>query len=598
MAAEGASMSTISFARPYLLGGLVLVAVAYALWCVGSIRSARNGRAVSRDAGRRPRFLLAALLATSAALGVVAAAQPRWGTELSAIPRRSAEVVFVVDVSRSMDAQDIAPSRLQAAEKAISSTIQQLPGDRFALVIFAGSARLRFPLTSDRTAATQVVGSLETGTVLVDAGTNVSSGVDVAMGAFDNGDTGGRLIVFVSDGEDLATTDAAAAASQVSAAGIDLIVAGAGTSAGATIPVYDPAKKTTSPKLGSDGKPIVTKLDDPFLRALAAAAGGRYNGSDLSALPGAVEGRVASLRQGTTSDQPANVPVERFQWFAAAALALLLLASIGEQIPSLRPGRLFGLAGALMAAIMLTGCATQAHDLNQQGIEAYQQGDFTTAVNDFGAARDQQPDSVVLSLNLATALDKAGRFDEAVTAAQRLLTLPDPKTRAMAYASVGHHEFAAGNLPNALDAFRSALLENPDDSASRHDYEVVLDLLSPPGTDQGQGSQTTPGEQPTPGEGTPQGGQPGPDQTPAPSAPGAQQGNQGGSTGPGQTPSPDALSQQIAQLDSEVNGILQASGGNPDAAQALQILQLLAERNRIAAQRDALNGGAGNPNDY
>lgn len=593
-------MSALSFARPYLLLGLVLVALAYALWCVGSIRSARSGRAVSRDAGRRPRFLLAALVAMSAALGVVAAAQPRWGTELSAIPRRSAEVVFVVDVSRSMDAQDVTPSRLQAAEKAISSTIQQLPGDRFALVIFAGSARLRFPLTSDRTAATQVVTSLETGTVLVDAGTNLSSGIDVAMGAFDSGDTGGRLIVFVSDGEDLATTDAATAASQVSAAGIDLIVAGAGTSAGATIPVYDPAKRTTAPKLGSDGKPIVTKLDDPFLRALAAAGGGRYVGSDLSALPGAVEGRVASLRQGTISDQPANVPVERFQWFAAAALALLVLASVGEQIPSVWSGRLFGLAGTLIAAILLAGCATQAHDLNQKGIEAYQQGDFTTAVNDFSAARDQQPDSVALSLNLATALHRAGRFDEAVTAAQRLLTLPDPKTRAQAYASVGHHEFAAGDLPDALDAFHSALLENPDDNASRHDYEVVLNLLSQAATEQGQAPQPAPGEKPPPGQGAPQEGQPGPDQTPRPGeGPGASGAQQGGATaGPGQTVSPDVLSQQITQLDGQVDGILQASGGNPDTAQALQILQLLAERNRIAAQRDALNGGAGNPNDY
>ena len=594
-------MSAISFARPFLLAGLAPVVVAYVLWCAGSIRGYRRARAVSREDGGGPRFLMAGLMALAAALGVVAAAQPRWGTELSAIPRRSAEVVFVVDVSRSMDAQDVAPSRLQAAEKAVSSAIEQLPGDRFGLVIFAGSARLRFPMTSDRTAATQVVGSLETGTVLVEPGTNVSSGVDVAMGAFDSGESGGRLIVLVSDGEDQ-STDAASAAAQVHDAGIDLIVAGVGTSAGVTIPVYDPAKKTTAPKPGIDGNPIVTKLDEPFLRALAAAAGGRYVGSDLAGLPGAVEGRVASLRQKTVSDQPTNVPVERFQWFASAALAILVVASVGEQLPSVRTRTVLGLAGATFAGILFTGCATQAHDLNQQGLEAFQRGDYATAVTDFSAARDQEPDSVALSLNLATALDRVGRFDEAVTAAQRLLTLPDPKTRALAYASIGHHEFAAGNLADALDAFQSALLENPDDSASRHDYEVVLRLLPPPTEQPGQQPQQAPGGQATPGQGTPQGGQPGPDQTPTPGSgpgvPGVSQGNQGGTAAPGQTVTPDALNQQIAQLDSEVNGILQASGDNPDAAQAAQILQILAERNRIAAQRDALNSGVGNPNDY
>lgn len=596
-------MSAISFARPYLLLGLPLVVLAYAVWCAGSVRGYRRAREVSRDSGDRPRFLLAAMVVAAAALAVVAAAEPRWGTELSSIPRRSAEVVFVVDVSRSMDAQDVTPSRLEATKKAVSTAIQQLPGDRFGLVIFAGSARLRFPLTSDRTAATQVVGSLETGTVLVQAGTSVGSGIDVALQTFDSGTSGGRLIVFISDGEDLGG-DPATAATHIRDAGLDFMVVGAGTLTGTTIPVFDPAKKTTVPKPGSGGSPIVTKLNEPLLRTLAVAAGGRYVGSDLSGLPGAVEGRVASLSQSTVSDQPANVPVERFQWFAAAALALLVLSSVGEQLPSLRPRTLLSVAGTALAGILLTGCSTQAHDLNQKGMEAYRHGDYASAVNDFSLARDQQPDSVAVSLNLAAALDQAGRFDEAVTAAQRVLTFADPRTRALAYASIGHHEFAAGNLPDALDAFHSALLENPDDSVSRHDYEVVLKLLAPPPPpDQGQSPQGNTGEQPPPDNGSGQsGGQPGPDQTAppggSPGAAGGSQGNQGSASGPGPAVSPDALNSQIVQLDGQVNGILQASGGNPDAAQALQILQLLAERNRIAAQRDALNGGVGNPNDY
>ncbi len=591
-------MNAISFARPFLLVALVPVVAAYALWCVGSLRSYRRGRAVSRENAGSPRVLLAGLVALSAALAVTAAARPRWGTELSAIPRRSAEVVFVLDVSRSMDAQDASPSRLEATKKAVSTTIQQLPGDRFGLVIFAGSARLRFPLTTDRVAATGVVESIETGTVLVEAGTSVRSGLDVAIHAFDDGASGGRLIVFISDGEDLGA-DPATAATQVRDAGIDFIVAGAGTAAGATIPVYDPAKKTTAAKPGSNGQPIVTKLDEPLLRTLASAAGGRYVGGDLSVLPGAVEGRVASLRQSTVSDQPANVPVERFQWFAAAALALLVLASVAEQIPAIRPRPLLSLAGALMAGLFLAGCATQAHDLNQKGLEAYQRGDYPAAVTDFSAARDQQPGAVELSLNLAAALDRAGRFDEAVTAARRLLTLPDPKTRARAYASIGHHQFAAGELAGALDAFHSALLENPEDNASRHDYEVVLRLLLPPPTDQGQ-PRGTPGQD-APGQAGPRSGQP-QDQAPPsgaePGSPGAPQGPRSGTPGSGQPASPDALNRQIAQIDEQVNGILQASGNTPDASQALQILQLLAERNQIAAQRDALNGGIGNPNDY
>jgi len=589
-------MSDLSFARTYLLFALVAVPAAYALWSIGSIRAYRRATAVSRHAVGRPRFVSAAFLALGAALAIVAAAQPRWGTEQSVIPRRSAEVIFVVDVSRSMDAKDIAPSRLEATKTALATTIQRLQGDRIGLVIFAGNARLRFPLTTDRAAANQVVAALETGAILVQGGTSAASGLDIALDAFDKTRDAGRLIVFVSDGEDLGA-DPAASAARIKDAGVDFIAVGTGTATGATIPVYDARKKSTTDKLNRDGKPIVSKLNEPFLKALTVAANGRYIGADLAALPGAVEGRVASLKRRQADDLPSNIPVERFQWFAGVALACLLLASLGERVTGL-PGRRAAFGAAVAAlSLLIAGCATEVHDLNADAIAAYNRGDYETAINRFLDARALDPDNPSITLNLASTLDKAGRFEEASQAVRRLLVLPDPVTRAKGFASLGHHEFNAGHQQDALDAFRNALIDNPDDRASRHDYEVLLRLLNP---DQQQ--QPAPGQgQPPPGQTPPAGGQdnpspgnPGQDGTPstppARPTPAAGQGQQ-------QATTPEALERQLAQIDAQVNALLRQAGDNPTPSQALQILQMLAERNRLAAQRDAFAGG-GDPNDY
>lgn len=586
-------MNEVSFARPYLLMALILVPVAYAVWALASRRAYRRAQAISRDSAGRPRYISALLLTLGAALAIVASAQPRWGTEQSVIPRRSAEVIFVVDVSRSMDAKDVAPSRLEAAKTALTTTIQRLQGDRIGLVIFAGNARLRFPLTTDRSAANQVIAALETGAILVQGGTSAASGLDIALDSFDKSRDAGRLIVFISDGEDLGA-DPAAAAAKIHDAGVDFMAVGTGTANGATIPVYDARTKSTTDKLTRDGKAIVSKLNEPFLKALAVTTGGRYLGADLAALPGAVAGRIDSLKRRQTDDLPSNIPVERFQWFAGAALACLFLASMGERVSGL-PGRKAALGAAVTAlSLLIAGCATDVHDLNADGLAAYNRGDYETAINHFLDARALDPDNPAITLNLASTFDKAGRFEEASQAVRRLLVLPDPITRARGFASLGHHEFNAGHQQDALDAFRSALVDNPDDRASRHDYEVLLRLLNPdqqqPAPGQGQ---PPPGSPPPGGQDNPAPGNPGQDgSTPPPPSP-----SPGAGQGQPQATTPEALERQLRQLDGQVNALLRQAGDNPTPSQALQILQLLAERNRLAAQRDAFAGG-GDPNDY
>jgi tetratricopeptide (TPR) repeat protein len=320
------------------------------------------------------------------------------------------------------------------------------------------------------------------------------------------------------------------------------------------------------------------------------ASGGRYLGSSLPSLPGAVAGRLTALERTRFEEETRPTPIERYQWFAGAALGFLVIASVVEWIP--RPSRRGVAATFAVGAALLAGCATRSHELNEDGRDAYDAGDSDRAIELFLGAQAESPDDPRIRLNLAAAYHQAGRYDEAVLTARTLLVESDPAIRARAHASIGHHLFAAGDLPAALDAFRQALTEDPGDDDSRHDYEVVLRLLQPPGDSEPDPDPTPGGESPqptAPGEGEDPGGTttPPPGSTPAPS----------GTPGPDRPGSVEELERRLADIDAEIARINDEAGDELSPADAVRILQLLAERQNIASVRDGLEGG-GDPNDY
>lgn len=611
-------MSGLSFAHPWVLVLLAIPAAAALAWALGVVRGRRAARRLSRILPRPPSLFAAGCYTAAAALAIAAAAQPRWGTRVSQVPRTGADLVIVMDISRSMDVPDVEPSRIAAAKAAAIRSIDRLAGDRVGLVVFAGSARIRFPLTTDTAAAARVIEGLETGVVLVEGGTDVARGLELALELLAGGDSAGSLILLITDGDNLGG-DVAAVAQQVRQSGAELLIAGAGTPEGGIVPAVDPLTGRTGPRLDAAGQPITSRLDESFLRALAAASGGRYLGSDLSVVPGVVEGRVRALERARLDERTTTLPVERFQWFAGAALALLVLGTAWERIRPRRPALLLP---AALLALLLGGCATPAYQANERGREALAAGDADAAIDAFLEAQVARPNDPDVTLNLAAAYHAAGRYEDAIRAARRALESNDPGIRRRAFASIGHHQFEAGRLQEALSAFRDALIIDPSDDASRHDFEVVLRLLYPPPPETptpspspspspgaspspGQDGEGTPGAgqgTPAPGDGTPAPGQgtPAPGQGGQTPVPGASPAGTPGATGtpvPGQGGQPGPtiaqLNRQIEAIDRQVQQLLLEAGEQPTPAQALRILELLAERSRLAQLRDALAGSPG-----
>ena len=565
-------MSDFSLGRPlWLLLAPVALALLPLAWVVAN-RAFAAAASLTREPPR-PRRGVTVVLAVAVVLASLAAAQPRWGERSATVQADGAQIVAVLDVSRSMGATDVAPSRLAAARTALGETFVRLRGDRVALVVFAGDARLRFPLTRDLQAAATVIQSVEGGTLLLERGTSAASGLDLARELFDEETSGGRLVLLVSDGENLGG-DPAASAAALAAEGIDVLVAGVGTASGGPVPIRHPVTREMEPLRNDAGEPVITRLDEAGLSAIARAGDGRYLGADPAALPAAVRSHVAGLDQATHGATTISLPIERFHWFAVAALVLVLVGTAVEWRAFVRLRSAPALAAVVALALALSACATAAYTLNERALEALDEGDLDTAIELLYEAQAEDPRDGRIALNLAAVLDRAGRYEEAVRAVRRALNDRDAEIAAAAYSSLGHHLFALGEIEEALEAFTEGLLLAPGDDILRRDFEVVWRILHPPPPPEEQAAAEPPEDDSGEGE-EPSETQPAPSPDGAPS-----DGGEGGQ----EALSPEALEEQLAAIDAEVAQLREEAGEVLSAREALAILELLEERSRLSAQ--------------
>ena len=267
---------------------------------------------------RRKRLLKQVLLVLGVALLALALARPQLGQETVKLERSGVDVVVALDVSRSMLAVDVErTNRLSAARAAVANLLESLGGDRVGLVVFAGEAFLAAPLTRDHSAVERALAAANPAAVS-EAGSDFAKAIARAREGFDRGSEGPRLLLLISDGEQL-QGDAIAAARAAAADGVSVHCAGIGSAAGARLPTQGGFVKNAF------GREVVSRLDERTLQQTALAGGGFYvrlAGRDSSALADWFSRASAGLPK-TTETKELGDPHERFQWPLAAALALL-----------------------------------------------------------------------------------------------------------------------------------------------------------------------------------------------------------------------------------------------------------------------------------
>lgn len=313
-----------------LLAALPLLGLAFALflrwWRRALADFAGPQRPLRGWAVQGQRLLRMSLVGLALALLALALARPQLGSETQQVQRQGVDLVVALDISQSMLAEDASPNRLEAAKGELVRLLDRLQGHRVGLVLFAGEALLRFPLTADIGVAQRLLGEVKVGDFPLRPGTAIGDALRVATTAFTQKETASKVVLLVTDGEDLGgePLEAAAAAAQE---GIAIYTVGIGSPQGTTIPVRDPRSGEVQLKLDPQtGQPAVTRLDEALLRRLAQVGRGRYFSAGVGDLSlGAVADEIGRLARTTFAVATQARPIERFQLFALAALALLVL---------------------------------------------------------------------------------------------------------------------------------------------------------------------------------------------------------------------------------------------------------------------------------
>jgi Ca-activated chloride channel family protein len=281
-------------------------------------------RKLSGEAPPRARFwrvFLALLAAAAAVLGLM---RPQAGYRLVTTTAQGVDAVIALDLSRSMDARDVRPDRLTAAKREALALLGALEGSQIGLVEFAGSARIVSPLSTDREGLASII---ETATTrdLDRPGTDLGSAIEHAARLLNRPGDRPRVIVLLSDGEDL-TDNPRRALDVVKRAGAKLYTIGLGTVEGTTIPIVDSTGAVREVKRDAQGHVVITKMDERTLRDLAEGGGGRYERGDGTGRAGLR--LVDPIRSGGAYEakgRTIRAYDERFPWFAAVA-GLLLIA--------------------------------------------------------------------------------------------------------------------------------------------------------------------------------------------------------------------------------------------------------------------------------
>lgn len=259
-------------------------------------------------------------LSCAFAVGVIAVMNPRKPGESTATNRKGIDIAIALDISKSMLAADLAPSRLERAKQFVNKLMAEMPNDRVALIVFAGKAYLQMPLTTDHGAAQLFVSSASPD-ALPQQGTVISDALMMSASAFSPSDKKFKTILLISDGEDH-DEDAVATAKNLSEQGVMINTIGIGSPEGATIP--DPA--TGDVKKDAAGNTIISKLNEEVLKEIAKVTNGEYLRLESSdAAVSIVSKQLAQIDKKTFTDVSQMNFRTFYLWFVAVMFILLLV---------------------------------------------------------------------------------------------------------------------------------------------------------------------------------------------------------------------------------------------------------------------------------
>ncbi|MBL7471895.1 VWA domain-containing protein [Robertkochia sediminum] len=309
-----------------VIPGLVVMYVLLQLWK----RRARKQfgdqnllRRLSPERSSLKPLLKLILWCLALALLAFALVNPKIGTKLETVKREGVDLVFALDVSKSMAAEDIAPSRLEKAKRITSEIINNLVSDRIGIIAYAAGAYPQLPITTDYAAAKMFLQNMNTD-MMSSQGTAIGQAIDLATTYFDDQDQTNRVLIIISDGEDH-SGGFEDAVEKALAEGIRIYTIGVGTARGGRIPLRSRGV-IQSYKKDSNGDVVITRLNDATLQQIAdLGEGGYVNGTNTEEVVEYVSEMLAQMDKKEFEAKQFADFKDQFQWFLGGALLLLFL---------------------------------------------------------------------------------------------------------------------------------------------------------------------------------------------------------------------------------------------------------------------------------
>ena len=266
------------------------------------------------------KFIIFLLALVALVFGLV---NPKIGTKMETVKREGIDIVFAVDVSKSMLAEDVAPSRLEKSKQIVSQIINQLGNDRIGIVAYAGSAFPVLPITTDYGVAKMFLQSMNT-TMVSSQGTSLDDAIKLSNTYFDKGNKTSKLLILISDGEDH-SEGAEAAAEEANKNGMKIITIGIGTEKGGPIPMKRNGV-VESFKRDNNNNVVITKMNPESLTAIAKATKGGYiNGNNTKDVLAYIKKALDNIQKTEFEATQMADFQSQFQWFLGIAFAILFL---------------------------------------------------------------------------------------------------------------------------------------------------------------------------------------------------------------------------------------------------------------------------------
>lgn len=407
---------------------------------------------------------------------ILALARPQWGEEKRKVERKGVDIVFLLDTSLSMLAEDVKPNRLGKAKLEIKNMIRKLRGDRVGMVAFAGSSFLQCPLTLDYGAFLLFVDALKPG-YIPDPGTSFSNALRLAARAFPADSGKYRSMIVFSDGEDH-EGGVDQALEEVKKAGIRVYTLGVGTLEGDPIPLRSglgqaPGQRPSGYKKDKQGQVVITRLNSELLSRIAKETGGLY----LPATPAEREIDVTlkhleTLGQRKLKERLITEREDHFQIFLFFAF-LFLIAETALRYSKKR----FGMAKAVLPVLILflfTGFIDTPRSLVEKGNKAVGDKKYQTAVENYRKAQISDPHNPVIRYDLGTALYHQYEYRGAEKELQQALSQArDPQEKARILYNYANTLYRLGDFEKAIENYKKVLEIDPRDEDSKYNLEFL-----------------------------------------------------------------------------------------------------------------------------